>query len=265
MKKILFAILTVALISITTHSANAKASKMIFWYPGEAGSTSEAAPLLEEFSNYVKKKSGIELEGTYINDVSKGIVFIKKQKPAFGIISHITLEENRTTLPPPFTTVAWTKPLPDGKTTEQFSLVGYRVPESEETWTPPTNLTVLTSIPISIAYLKSTLFPNLTGNIMVKMTNTILMTLKKMSTEANPNQVALLTPMESYALKSMSAEWTTKLAELVKSKSIPTAALVSFQDDPRKADTLVKTLIDMSNDPEGKEILETLRLKGFAK
>ncbi len=264
MKKILFAILTVALMSATIHAANAKASKMIFWYPGEAGSTSEAAPILEEFSNYVKKKSGIKLEGTYINDVSKGIVFIKKQKPTYGIIGHITLDENKNTLPP-FTRIGKTKPFPDGKTTEQFSLVGYRPPESEETWTPPTNLTVLSSVPVSVAYLKSTLFPNLTGNIMIKTTNTILMTLKKMSTEANPNQVALLTPMESYTLKSLSAGWTTKLAELAKSEAIPTAALVTFQDDPRKADTLVKTLIAMSNDPEGKEILETLRLNGFTR
>ena len=54
MKKL---IITALILTISSSSlAYAKATKMIFWYPGEAGSTKEAQPILDLFFAYLNKQ-----------------------------------------------------------------------------------------------------------------------------------------------------------------------------------------------------------------
>lgn len=261
MKKIVLAIVLALTLNLFSESARAKNYNMVFWYPGEAGSTSEAEPVLSSFFEYINGKLKASFKGKYFNSVSQGIVYIKKTRPKFGITSWISLKENESTLPT-YTTIAKTLPLPSGTLTDQFTIVGY-APDGEGRWTPPDNLVIYSSIPLSLAFLRSHLAPDVKGSASIQTTNTMLMTLKKISSEKSLNRAALLTPMEKYTLDNLKSEWTSSLTTLYRCRPIPTAPLVVFGDKPDIADKLVEVLVKMPNDPEGKEILETLRLKGF--
>lgn len=261
MKKVTLSVALLATLSLWPTSLHAKAYNMVFWYPGEAGSTAEAEPVLADFFDYVGSKLGASFSGKYFNTSSDGLVYIKKTRPQLGILSWIALMENKGTLPP-HGTIAQTLPLPHGSTKDQFSIVGYKS-NNEGQWVPPENLVVYSSIPVSLALLRSSLIPDIKGNISIHTTRTMLMTLKKIASEENPNEVALLTPMEKYTLDNLKGDWTNKLTMLHKCSPTPTAPLIYFGEKPEITERLIKVLTAMRDDPEGKEILETLRLKGF--
>lgn len=262
MKKILLLCAALTLVFIFPANAGAKKYSMVFWYPGEQGSTSEAEPVLLELFDYLGKKlQDSTFEGKYFNSTTDGIVYIKKNKPTFGIVSWIALQENNGTLPP-FKKIASTLPLPHGSTQDVFALIG-NPGKTETGWTPPDNLVVYSSVPVSVAFIKSQMFPDIKGSVSVQNTNTMLMTLKKLASEENKNQVALLTPMEQYTLKNLKTDWAANLKTLMQAKALSTAPLVVFGEEPEITSALVKVLAAMPADADGKEILETLRLKGF--
>ena len=262
MKRMCFFIVIFLLVSLTAQRAKASTFDMIFWYPGEAGSSAEAGPLLDELFSYINKSlKGNKIAGNYINNTASGLVYIKNKKPNFGIVSWTALEDNRSTLTQ-YSIMMQTLPLPEGKATDQYTLIG--ISDSEDAnWSPPDRIIVNTSIPLSLALLKSKLAPILKDNVTVKTTKTMLMTLKKIASGETKNEVALLTPMEKYTLDNLKGEWTTKLKTLYRSAPVPTAQLVYFGEKPQIADQLSTILKDMNQNPEGKEILETLRLEGF--
>jgi hypothetical protein len=262
MKKCLLILVAAAVLTSVPSYSFAKNYTMVFWYPGEQGSTAEAEPVLTSFFDYLNKKlKGSKFSGKYFNTTSSGIIYIKKTKPAFGIASAIALRENNGTLPA-YNRIASTLPLPHGTISQQFTLVGISPPEGEET-TPPTKTTIYTSLPISMSFLKSKLFPDLQGTISIQNTNTMLMTLKKIASSGDSSQVALLTPIEKFTIDQIKSEWAQSLKSLQTSHPIATAPLVYFGEKPEISNELVKVLAAMPADTEGKEILETLRLKGF--
>lgn len=261
MKKILSAILFFTIIFSYTSNLYAKKYNIVFWYPGEQGTTAEAEPVLDSFFEYLNKNvSGNTFTGKYFNSKTKGLAYINKSKPKFGIISWVALKENDGSIPA-HGKIATTLPYPDGTATDKFVLVGN---PGDGEWSPPANLTIISSIPMSVNFLKSYLLPDLGGNVSIQTTNTMLMTLKKIATGGEDSgQVALLTPMEKFTLDNLKSGWTETLKTLKECKPISTAPFIYFGEKPEVSDELVKTLTSMKNDPDGKEILETLRLKGF--
>lgn len=261
MKKIAAIIVLTILFSFVSN-LYAKDYKMVFWYPGEAGNTRDAEPVLAQFFEYINKKlKGDSISGKYFNSVSEGLAYIKDRKPQLGIVSWVSLKENEGQLPT-FTVIAQTLPLPLGNRTDQFTLVGYK-PAKAGNWAPPEGLKIYSSIPMGMEFLRSNLVPDIKGGSTIEPTRAMLMTLKKISQDAKSNEAALLTPMEKYTFDNMKGDWKGNISTLYKCKEIPTAPLISFGGKPAVADAFLKALAEMKTDPKGKEILETLRLKGF--
>lgn len=260
MKKIFLTVVLVSMFLAWTTNVLAASYNMIFWYPGEAGSTSEAAPVLTAFFDYVNKNlKGDSITGKYFNSVSSGESFLRSSSPKFGIVSWITLQDNRSKIPA-HNILVQTLPLPYGSSEDQFSVVGNA---SLTNWNGGDNLTIYSSVPVSLEFLKTRFALDIKGNATVKPISGILGTLKKMAATTGANEIALLTPMEKYTLDNMKSDWTKNIKELQKCKLIPSAQLIYFGDRPLVTDAFLKILREMPNNPEGKEILETLRLKGF--
>jgi hypothetical protein len=64
-------------------------------------------------------------------------------------------------------------------------------------------------------------------------------------------------------LDNITADWKKNLTTVYTCKAVPTAQLIYFGEEPAATADLLKVISDMPNDPKGKEILESLRLKGF--
>lgn len=250
-KSILFTIITV--LSLFSSNLFAGSEKMIFWYPGEAGKSSDAAPLLEEFFSYL----GMHIEGTYFNKTKEGLDFINNEKPKFGIVSWIALQENKDKMPE-YNIIADTLPLPDGTPVEQFVIVGRK--HSGE-WVPAEKLKILSSLPINFSFFKQYMFPSIKDSSEIEQTDKMFFELKIIAAEGN--KVALLTPMEAFSLKSISSEWAKNLSVLAHCQNVPSAKLIYFGSKTDQADILLSKLLKMPLEKNGQEILESLRLKGF--
>ena len=90
MKRTLCAITFLCAITLAL-AAHARADevKMVFWYPGEAGSTKEAQPVMDAFSDYVNSEMKPDrLSARYFNTVKGGLDYIARQKPKSGIIRY---------------------------------------------------------------------------------------------------------------------------------------------------------------------------------
>lgn len=255
MKKLLTLFTIICLLSIAS-LAHARHARMIFWYPGEAGSTEEAQPLLDEFFEYLKKKnSKLDIKGAYFNTVEGGKKYIKKNKPALGIISYPAYLMNKDALRNAKVILA-TLPRPYGKATEEYSLVGTK-PLADN------GFTIYMSEPLSRTFITNNLYPKLPSSLKLEQTNGVLGKLKKLAA-GELKGYALLTPIEAYTLSKMSAQWIINLSTLETSKPIHSARFVMF-GDYKNLDALTSTLMGMKKDTEGKDILEELRLMGFAR
>lgn len=240
----------------------AREYKMVFWYPGEEGSTAEAAPVLETFFDYINKKLMTDrISGKYFNSTSEGLSYIKGSKPDFGIISWAALVQNKDYLPA-YGVITSVRPFPHGASSESFTIVGY-AQEGKGGGEMAANLTIYSSIPLSADFLRTHMFSDLPAGAKAVTTDAMFATLKKIAGNAGKEEAALLTPMEKYTFGKLNGEWKQKLAVIREGKSVSTAKLVYFGPKPAITDAFYSALKSMSSDPEGKEILEELHLKGF--
>lgn len=252
---ILSVMLTAVLLLATVRSASARTVDMIMWYPGEAGSTEEAAPVIDLLFEYVNKKiTPDKIQGKYFNSVLAGLTYIGSKKPAVAIISYAAWAQNKGKLQGDV--ILATLPLPGGAKTESYALVGL----SGET---ARNLPIISSEPLTISFIRSQLFPNISADAKLKEDPQLLFSLKKIADGGLKSQ-AILTPTEAATLEQISAEWATKIAVIERSKPTPSARVVLFDPAWGKAAAFKDALIKMNGDPEGREILNELRLVGFA-
>lgn len=255
--KHIITLITILTLFIST-SAHARVAKMIFWYPGEAGSTEEAQPLLDELFEYLKKKNPkLDIKGAYFNTVEGGKSYIKKDKPALGIISYPAFEMNKEVLTNTSVILA-TVPLPQGATKVGYILIGTeKLADNGQT--------VYVSEPLTRAFITKYIAPGLPASLKIKQTQSMFSTLKKLAS-GELKGWALLTYSENWTLMKMKAPWTREVRKEYNAicQDIPSARVVMFGDYKEK-DALISTLMEMKNDPEGAAILEELRLKGFAK
>lgn len=251
---LVFAVLS-ALLFFTSIS-RAAAQPIIFWYPGEAGSTQEAQPILEEFTQYLGTKiSKLKLSPKYFNTVDEGLAFINNSKPVLGIISYSAWEEYKAKFPEAKVWLA-TNPLPSGKKEESYLLV------SGET-SAGSGAPVFSSEPLTADFIVSRLGFAQAQNFTPTPTSQILMKLKAIG-NGETKAMAILTPTEGSTLKMMTAPWTKKLKIVASSKPVPTARVVLFSSMPKDMESLKNTLLQIKNDPVAKGILDELRLVGFS-
>ncbi|MFH1873673.1 MAG: hypothetical protein ABH859_00595 [Pseudomonadota bacterium] len=231
-------------------------SKVLFWYPGEAGSSTEAQPILDEFINYLANKiPQLKLQATYFNTTKEGLNFIKQQKPLLGIISFSAWIENKGKISAAQPWLA-TRPFPSGKTEEKYILVKKMKSEFKPAL-------ILSSEPLSSDFILNHLQFETAKNIPAKATNQILFELKKIA-EGKLNAYAILTPTEAYTFKKMDLPWTKEIKILEESKPVPTARVILFGTTSKHIDELKQTLLQIGADPAALEILDEMRLKGFA-
>jgi hypothetical protein len=233
-----------------------RAAGMIFWYPGEAGSTEEAQPFLDVFLAYLNDKIGpYVIEGQYFNTIEDGLAYIKKSNPKVGIISFAAWIQYRQQLGRP---VDWlsTLPLPHGQPMERYALVG-------RTKTIAPNTPIFSSEPFTIEFVREKLFPRIPANAKLSSTPQLLYTLRRIAS-GQIEGAAILTPTEAATLKRLTAPWAKDLLTIAQSEPVPTARVVLFDPEWKGAAKLKEAFLASGTDPKAKEILSELRLKGFA-
>jgi len=249
-------IIIIASLFLISTPAFARTVNMIFWYPGEAGSTSEAQPIIDLFFESVNQKiSPDKMQGRYFNTVNEGIEYIKKRKPVAGIISYAAWVQNSDKLKGA-TVILSTLPLPGGKDTEQYTLVGSGS-------TKAAHLPIISSEPLSISFVRTNLFPSIAPNANISRNPQLLYNLKRIASGELKSQ-AILTPTEAATLKRLSSPWAKKLKFLAESKPVSSARVVLFDPKWKKSAEFKKAILSMDKDDDGQLILEELRLKGFA-
>lgn len=228
--------------------------QMIFWYPGEAGSTIDAQTTLDAFFDYINKKIAPDkISGKYFNTVEDGLKFIKGAKPVVGIISFAAFEINKAKIPNAKVLLN-TLPLPAGKPTEQYTIVG-----KVNNMNPSA---LFSKQPLTKDFVQKYIWNN--PNLFITIVPNILPVLKEVATGEKAGGI-ILQPMEYTTLKSMSQTWTKQLTVLRTSEPIPSAPLVTFGDSTLPfIQRLKDVLLKIGQDPTAAGIIETLRFKGFA-
>lgn len=258
MKKALLSFQLFLLISLAfLGNGHAAGAKMLFWYPGEAGSTEEAQPVIDAFCDYLNQSlAPTSITGKYFNSVDGGLRYISGEKPKVGIVSYSAWTENRAKLGSAAVMLA-ALPLPGGKPTERYALAG----SAKEI---PAGAKIYSSEPLTQAFISQHLFADLPGDVAFEQTDRIFVKLKAIAS-GKENAFAILTPMEAFSLKKLSSPWTKPLRFLKESQAVPTARVVLFDPTWKQAPALSEALISSGKDPKASDILEEMRLKGFSK
>ena len=247
------ALMAAMMISTTSH---AKQLNMIFWYPGEAGTSEEAQPLIDAFLDYLNVKIAPDrLAGRYINTVEEGLSYIRTNNPCIGIVSYAAWMQNRQKFPKAAAVMS-TLQTPGGGNTQRYALYG-----SVESVSP--KATVLSSEPLSAKFVKTELFPDIPDGASFKQSPQMLFKLRAIG-EGKSSYFAILTPSEAGALSRLSAPWASGLKRIALSKPVPTARVVLF-DASFDASRIMAALEAAGSDPKAAEILSELRLKGFSR
>lgn len=237
-------------------SAQAASLKMILWYPGEAGSTIEAQPILDEFFSYLNEKIAPDtISGRYFNKVSDGLDYLKKERPAIGIVSYATFIQQKAALKNSSVFLS-TLPSPEGKPTEQYVLVGH---DSKI----PSGALVLSSEPLSAQFVRSELFPTVPSNTKLTSTPQLIAKLKEIG-DRKIVAFAILTPTEAATLAKISATWSQGIKIIDRSKPVPTARMLLFDPSIKNIDKIKAAFLNAGQDPKAREILNEMRLVGFA-
>lgn len=257
MKIIKTILLVIAVVASSNAFGEGQSFKMIFWYPGEAGSTVEAQAFIDTFFEYLNKEiAPYKVNGKYFNSTNEGLAYIRNEKPSLGIVSFAAYAINKDRLGKS-EILLQTLPLPDGMVTEKMIIVGKGTKPADF------NGTLFSKQPLTDQFVTEKI---LSGDAVPKITvvQNILPTLKEVVSSEKKGGV-LLQPMEYYTLKKMNQPWAKELSVWHTSPPIPSAPLVVFGElSADLMDRIKNTLLQMSKNPTGITILNELRLTGFA-
>jgi len=246
------------LLWLVPQTLHAKEIKMLFWYPGEAGSTAEAEPILTPFFQYLNQKLAPDTaSGKYFSAIPDRLTYLKRESPVVGVVSYATWVQNASRIAGA-TVIMSTLPLPHGKPTEQYALVGKKEDLQKE------KVLIFSSEPLPSQWVNTELFPSLSTSVdTMKSTPQIIAKLKEIG-EGKLRALAILTPPEATTLAKIAAPWAKAIKMLARSKEVPTARVVLFDQHFSGASKLKAALLGAGNDPKAREILTEMRLKGFA-
>ncbi len=245
--------------SVGIAHAEKNIAEMLFLYPGEAGSTMEAQPILDLFEEYLDDRiSPYDVEMVYYNDLEKGLAYLKEEMPQLGIVSYAAWTQHRIRMGDAIPWLA-TLPLPDGQQFIRYALVGRAgsVAGCHQ---------IISSEPMTADFVRSELFTDLPAKANVSQSNQVLHRLRQMGEgKGKPGECAILTPTEAATLARLSAPWAKALSVIAQSQYVPSARVVIFDPVWKGYDNLKKALLQMSKDSEAKTLLQELRLKGFSR
>ena len=249
-------LLLVMILVSASRPALARGVTMVFWYPGEAGSTAEGQPVLDAFFDYVNKKIAPDsISGRYFNGKADGLQYIMKEKPVVGIVSYSAWTQNKEKLGNATAFLA-TLPLPAGLQTERYELVA-----AGATLKPGAK--ILSSEPLGLNFVRQSLFKDLPADVSVTQTQQLFASLKKIA-DGSLDAAAILTANEAATLVAVSAAWAKSLKVVKQSELVPTARLLIFDKGWSGAEKFKQALMGMGADPAAKELLDEMRFKGFA-
>ncbi len=254
---IAFVILT-AITPIGLLHARSKEATLLLWYPGAEGSPEQAAPLLETWATYLHNKGlAVTLKPVYLNDaISSGLSKIKKLKPTVAIVSleaYLSLVDKN-----PLTLLAQTRNLPAGDGSTHYDIL-----QNKQLKQPKT---LYISEPLTAQFTRNILLRNAPNyrQLPLQYVEEALQTLKKAGTGQLDGAV-LVSGYEASVLKRLRTPWTQALKQAGQSPRLPSPPVVLFRDWQKDFphEKFVQLLLEMNKDPEGQELLEELRIKGF--
>lgn len=259
MSRRMYRFFTVMIILLLAYPAAANTKQgFLFWYPGEAGNTTEAQPLMDTFAAHLSAKTpATTWQATYMADVAGGKRYIQKQRPTFGIVSHLMFERYGAQYG--MRKLLATRPLPHGKTTETWHLI--RPPCQG----PLPKAIIHVTEPVTEATIVAAFAPELVAEIErpmeIEPTGNLLHALREIA--RGRCNYALLNEREWWAVSNVGSDWSKQLVATTSQQTHSTALLVQFGKASDTTDALTATLRAMANDSHGQQILATLRLKGF--
>lgn len=239
----------------------AAADTFLLWSPGAEGTPEQAEPLLENWMTYLHNKGlDASLKAVYRNvPVTKGAEQLKKIKPVVGIISleaYLALADKDA-----LAILLQTRKLPNGDGSADYVVVKNKregIPSS-----------LILSEPLDAAFVKKILLkdsPEAYRSLPQEITDQVLFKLRKVG-QGELKAAVLISDYQAAVLKQLPSEWAKNLTIVARSPKLPSPPLVLFT--ARKGSFPVEKfehlLLEMNQDPEGQQILQELRLKGFMK
>lgn len=237
--------------------ARAESYRFVFWYPGGAGSTTLAQPVMDLFAAYLQQHTGQQWQARYFQGLAGGYQYAKTQRPSFGIVSEIVRQRYGSALQ--LRPLLATRPAPHGKTQEARFLLRSRCPATSTT-------TLYVAEPTSVAQLRrdfsADTVQGLGTGLKIVETQQLLEMVK--GNAAGQCHHVLLNEREWGTMQQLKTPWAQGLQAIKSTRSMPTPRVVQFGTvDPSLATKLRGVLRAMANDPEGRQILAELHLVGF--
>lgn len=238
----------------------ARSFRILFWYPGAEGSPEQAMPLLETWTQYISNQKSFQhkLKPAYQTEsVQDGFDSLKKIKPTVGIISLEAYLATRSHISADL--LAQTKSEPTGDGSQRYHLFKGKDVGS------PTMIEL--SEPLGKDFVEKILFGGtaLSGqHPPLHYADQILLILKRIG-RGELKAAALLNAYEAAVLKRTSLPWTKNLVKIAMSPVLPSPPVVVFNDWKHDfpIQAFKEILFSMEKDPEGLEILQELRIRGF--
>lgn len=235
---------------------HARGIKMLVWYPGEAGSTAEAQPVLDAFFRYINTKIAPDtITGAYFNTEEGGLGYIKKDSPTVAIISFSAWTQHRVQIGQAKDILS-TRPLPHGTTSESYVLVG---PDAKIV----PGAKIFSSEPLRIQFARGELFPQIPPDSVISSIHNLLSKLKEIG-EGRLKAYAILTPTEAATLGRLDWPWAKALRVVAESRRVSTPRVVIFDAKWEGLARFKSALIAAGSDPNAREVLNEMRLVGFA-
>ncbi|MBI2343414.1 MAG: hypothetical protein HYV02_03625 [Deltaproteobacteria bacterium] len=226
----------------------------VLWYPGEAGSTAEAQPLMDLVGEYLAAKiPQTQWRVLYFAELDPGKNYIHGRRPPFGIVSTVAYWRFQQALQ--MTHLLATRPLPHGTTRERWA----RITGPCEGPGAETRKTFVTE-PLTPAF-HAKAFPHATPGNIVTTTNA----LKTVQDIAGEHCLAMVVNERlGETIGALGARWGKPLQIAMSQATFPTPSVVRFGTTvPPITEALTRTFLTMDRDPDGKRLLEELRLAGF--
>jgi len=262
MKKLFSALIAISVIAFSASTSYAQNEiNMLFWQPGGQGSTEEAAPILNQLFSKLSAKTGITISGQYSNDLGEGLLLIKNKKINVAIVPVDILDNKRINTP--YRIILSTQPLGTRKSFEQYSLYSNKQTAINQI------KTLYTTTEFQGDYVKNNILGSIQDQLdkdlkIIPSTETFAQ-LKKISMQnIQTDEGVLLNSFETASLSKTKLDFIKNLIKLFTSPPTKPPQVVSFELSEGFENKIRNGLLELSKEPETKQIIEELRLEGFA-
>lgn len=229
--------------------------------PGSEGDSESAAPILRELYDYLDAQTGEPWDGAYHNDENDALEVFRRKRSDLAVVNPVFHDRHAKHLA--MKSLLKTIPVYANEPHETYYLV--TGPAAAK---PNSSTTIFASATQEQLDLGE-LFPDQTvlQNKKTTFTANILKEINAIAVDSSKNMV-LLSGYEYSVIEKLKTTNTRfqKLKLLATSTPQPSASVVVINPDVPQAsiEKLKAALLRMNTDPVGQNILQKLRLKGFA-